>query len=102
MNDQRIIKTLDIFRLEMMGLAVQMCEREPDEKILKLLPNRNFNDSVYQTMSEILPEFNETIVLCNLFDNWTKCVDIVYPTLSEKEICYSFNTISLMEYVTNE
>lgn len=102
MNDQRMTKSIGRFRRETMGLAVQMCEKEQDQQIFKLLPNVVFNDSVYYSMVQLLPEFDETIVMCNLFGNWTKCVDIMYPTLSERGTCYSFNTISLKEYVTDE
>lgn len=102
MNVQQIIKTLDIFRLKIMALALQQCEREPDEKILKLFPNMYLNESVYRTMRKILPKFEETIFQCKFSDKWRNCSEIMFQSLTDKGLCYSFNRISLPEYLTDE
>lgn len=96
------MKTLDLFRLEIMGLAVQMCERKQNQEIFKLLPNLYVNDSVYVTMTQILPDLQEMIVECKFFDKWRNCSDIIYPTLTGKGFCFSFNAIALSEYLTDE
>lgn len=84
-----------------MSLAVQMCDHEPSEEILKLLPYAYLNDSIYDTMFNP-QEFVDTYSICILFGESKDCKDILFPTFSEKGVCYSFNRINLREYFSDE
>lgn len=85
-----------------MGLAVQICEQEPDEKIFKLLPRIHLNHTVYQLLNDMAPAFNETYVLCDRFGQWENCSDIFFESLTERGFCYSFNRINLKEFLNNK
>lgn len=82
-----------------MNFAVQLCELPQDEIIEKLHPNRYLNDSWYQTLEYLKPDFEETIVQCKIFNKLENCTDVMVPILSEKGFCYSFNTFRLQDVI---
>lgn len=92
-----------IFRLATMKVINQLCESYGAPKMIsKLFNDVHADDSVYEVIHSIGPHFSETFVYCKLFDTWVDCRKILAPFVSETGLCYSFNTISLREILTDE
>lgn len=85
-----------------MKVVAQFCEERPDSNLLKLLPDLYADDSMYETMIDVGPDFNETFILCKMFDRWIDCGEILFRTMSESGFCQSFNTIRLEELFTDQ
>lgn len=86
-----------------MKVINQLCEFGKKQKNLtKLFPDLYAPRSVYRTIMENVPELNETFVFCKLFNKWINCSEIFFPTLTNQGYCYSFNTVRLSEYLTDE
>lgn len=86
-----------------MKIVNQLCEINGVRKeISKLFNDVYAEEMVYHVIESIGPEFNETFVYCKLLNTWIECNKILTPFLSETGLCYSFNTVSLREILTNE
>lgn len=85
-----------------METVAQLCEERPNSNLMKLFPDSYADDSMFGIMRDVEPEFNETFVLCKLFDRWIDCGAIFSRTLTEHGFCRSFNRISWGEYATDE
>lgn len=82
--------------------ASQLCFKKHTQKIFNLFDD-NFTDSkILLTISDLAPTFDDTIVLCKFFDKWADCDKLLYPTLTEYGICYSFNSLNMYEVVTDQ
>lgn len=84
-----------------MKVVAPLCEMPPTRKLSERLDSYA-DGSIYDTMIALEPEFNETFILCKLFDKWIDCSKIMDRTLTEKGFCHSFNTISLQEFFTDQ
>lgn len=86
-----------------MKIVNQLCEsRGIRGEISKLFNDVYVDDGVYDVIETIGPDFNETFVYCKLRDEWIDCEKIFSPFMSETGLCYSFNTLSLREILTDE
>lgn len=85
-----------------MKVATQLCEDRPNFSFLNMLNDLYVNDSMFNAIFKIAPEFKETIVMCKLFDTWTDCNELLFPILTKKGLCYSFNALSLQKSLSNE
>ena len=86
-----------------MKVVNQLCKRDkPYKAITELYPDPYSNDSVYEILHRIAPDFNETFFDCKLFDQWVNCNDILYPFITDEGCCYVFNTFSIYELLTDE
>lgn len=87
-----------------MKVVNQLCESHgvQRDQISKLFNDVYADQGIYNTIYTIGPHFNETFVFCKLLNEWVDCKKIFAPFVSETGLCYSFNTISLREILTDQ
>lgn len=63
----------------------------------------NYTDnSIFTMLKNLMPKFEDTMVFCKLFGNWTTCENLLFPIVTEEGLCYAFNAFSSDEMLTNE
>lgn len=80
----------------------QSCEYSKYSNLTKLFTDDYANDSLIHLMDKLEPDFSDTFVYCKLFDKWIKCSEIFFRSVSDTGLCYSFNTVRLQDYLTDE
>lgn len=85
-----------------MRVINQLCDFGKITNVSKFFTEPYVNDSIYGTMIETAPDINETFAYCKLFGEWINCSEIFFPTLGQTGFCFTFNTVRLSEYVTDE
>lgn len=89
--------------METMKIVNQLCGNFGiRDNISKLFNDMYADDTIYHVLGNIGPDFNETFIYCKLLNEWIDCDKILAPFMSEIGLCYSFNTLSLREILTNE
>lgn len=88
-------------RLEYMNVASQICDNILGAEIRRRFLD-NFTDidsftGIIQTMS---PSFEDTAVLCKLFNRWSNCRDMLFPIFSEEGLCFTFNFMRFSDILT--
>lgn len=59
-------------------------------------------DNLWNTINEIAPAFNETLINCKLFGKEINCDKLFVARTSERGLCYTFNTLNAYQMYTNE
>lgn len=87
-----------------MKVVNQMCVYQgAHQTITNLFPtDSHIDNSIYETIERISPNFNETFIFCKLFDKWINCNEILFPFLTDEGFCYTFNAISLGDLLTDQ
>lgn len=80
----------------------QLCDFTAYENISKLFRELYVPEYMYFTMLNVAPQMNDTFAFCKLFDQWVNCEEIFFPVVTDAGFCYSFNTLRLPEYLTDE
>lgn len=90
------------FRLRLMSVASKLCEEDIVNEIIDHLPDEYLDEETLATIKEIAPDFKETFVSCSLFGAEKNCDKIFYPIITERGLCYTFNSLNLREIVTDQ
>lgn len=85
-----------------MSLASKLCEEDIVSEIINYLPDEYLDDQTLATIEDIAPEFKETFVGCYLFGAEEECDKLFYPIITDRGLCYVFNSLALREIVTDE
>lgn len=85
----------------MMKVASQFCNDRIASDVLALLPDEYMDDGVVSTILEMAPKFNDTFIYCKIFGEWKNCNDWLYPIITDFGLCYTFNSLSLKEMLTD-
>lgn len=90
------------FRLKLMQLASQYCFDGSSPDMLEKFPDKYLDDDVFDAINGIVPALNETLIFCKLFNKWIKCDELFVPQITERGLCYSFNTLNVHDMFANE
>lgn len=90
------------FRLRLMNVVSKLCEEDIVKQIVDSLPDEYLDDQFLATIKDIAPDFEETFVECSLFGNSKKCDKLFYPIITERGLCYTFNSLNLRDIVTDQ
>lgn len=60
------------------------------------------DDNIWNIINAIAPAFNETFVLCKLFNKWIDCKKLFVPQITGRGLCYTFNTLNANEMFTDK
>lgn len=91
------------FRLKMMKVACHFCEEKIVSSIIQMFSDEYAADSILSIIKDMAPEQHKTILFCKLFGTWTNCENIFFPIITEAGLCYTFNSLNMLEtMVTNE
>lgn len=85
-----------------MKVACQFCDDEHVRHMVKLFPENYTDSSIYDTLYNILPEYEDMLYLCKFMDRTASCNNYLYPYLTEYGVCFSFNTLRADDIYTNE
>ena len=85
-----------------MKIINQLCDYGRSTNVSKLFPEMYAPETMYETMFTLAPDKNETFAFCKLFNKRIDCNEIFFTTLSDSGYCYSFNTLRIDEYLTDE
>lgn len=86
-----------------MRAAYQICEDHLDLKKSLLLPDDDFIDnSILLRITEMAPTFDQTMILCRMFNVWSNCDKFLTPIYTEAGLCYTFNAMNINDILTNE
>lgn len=91
-----------IFRLKIMKVISQICDEFAAKDVFKFFPDNFTDNSILSIFKSLTPKFNVTMFTCKLFDKWTTCEEFFVPIVTEEGICYTFNSFSVFEMITNE
>lgn len=95
-------KKRTIFRAQMIKDATQLCSAKRSHAIFKLFDDNFTEASISSKVGELAPSFADTFIWCKFFDKWTGCDKLLYPTMTENGICYTFNGLNMYELVTDQ
>lgn len=85
-----------------MKLATQFCFDGITPEDTGLFSDEYLDADIWNTIINIAPAFNETFVFCKLFGKIIDCEKLFYPQITERGLCYTFNTFNVHEMFTNE
>lgn len=88
-----------------MQIVSQVCDDRVMFDMFEFFSESNSNYSDSSTMSvlrELAPTYEDTFVLCKLFDKWSKCENVFFPMMTDEGHCYVFNAFNIKEVATNE
>lgn len=85
-----------------MKVAALTCVELFSRDILKFFPDNYSEDSIMKTIYDMAPTFSSTLNFCNVFNEWSNCSEIFYPTITEEGICYTFNIFNKREISSDE
>lgn len=60
------------------------------------------SESIYDTIQEIAPSFNDTLFMCRWQRQNSDCSKFIVPILTEEGLCFAFNAINSREMYTKE
>ena len=86
-----------------MKLAGQFCYDHVAPVMIDQFSDEYLNDDdIWDTINEIAPEFNETFIVCKMRNKWIPCEKLFIPQITERGLCYTFNTLNADEMFTNK
>lgn len=85
-----------------MRVIHQLCEVGKKRNISKVYHELFVPEFMYEILLNTAPSIKDTFAFCKLLNNWIDCNEIFFPFLTDAGFCYSFNTLRLPEYLTNE
>lgn len=85
-----------------MKLASQYCYDSVFPSVARNFSDEYLDDDTWSVINEIAPAFNDTFIVCKLFDKLIDCGKLFVPRTTERGLCYSFNTLSVREMFTDE
>lgn len=89
-----------------MKLAYQLCSpfvysKSFGSRIATNFSDDYLNDDIWNTINDYAPAFNETFMFCKLFNKWIDCGKLFVPQITQRGLCYTFNTLNFHELFTN-
>lgn len=88
-----MIKLVSQFCFDIEGFAVKAIDKFPDEYL---------DDEMWNIANDIAPAFNETFINCKLFNKRIDCDKIFFPQMTERGLCYTFNTLNVQDMYTTQ
>lgn len=98
-NLKKLYKTV---RAQTIKDASQLCSSKRSHAVFELFDDNFTDSSIFSKVGELAPSFADTFVWCKFFDKWTDCDKLLYPTMTENGICYTFNALNMYELVTDQ
>lgn len=90
------------FRMKVMKLARQFCFEGMTRNATGRFLDDYLDDDIWETYNDITPAFNETFAFCKLFNKRVDCAKLFFPQITEKRLCYSFNSLNVRDMFTDE
>lgn len=85
-----------------MKIVSQLCDDWTANDILEFFTDNFSDNSVLNTIKDIVPRFEDSFLFCKLFDKWTSCDKYLFPIITEEGLCYIFNAVNINETISNE
>lgn len=85
-----------------MKLVSQYCFEGTAPYVTSKFPDDYIDDDTWSTINELAPPFNETFVFCKLFNKRIDCNKLFVPQITDRGLCYIFNTLNANEMFTDE
>lgn len=82
-------------------MASQLCDSGIGADLQNLFPDKYSDRSIIDTINDLQHSLDDTTAFCRFLDEWVNCSEILSPIISEKGLCYSFNTLHMYDYGTN-
>lgn len=80
----------------------QLCDEWVATDLFDFFPDNYSDSSILNTIIDVMPRFEDTMMFCKLFDKWSKCDKYLFPIITEEGLCFTFNAVNINETVTNE
>lgn len=87
-----------------MKAAYQICDEWIGSEVESFSSmNDEFTDnSILSTIAQMAPTFADTMIFCKIFNMWSNCENFLSPIFTEEGLCYTFNSMTLNDILTNE
>lgn len=89
------------FRLQRMEALLQLCDPEV-AKLLNHIGTDFTNSGFFDVISQIAPEFHNTMFSCNWRNDDPYCFKNFRTTITEEGVCYTFNALNSRDIYTDE
>lgn len=83
-----------------MDALVHICDFEFPESVH--FPDKFVNESIYTTLREMGPLFNNTLYSCYWKNEGDDCSDLFAPILTGEGLCFAFNALNSKDTFTEE
>lgn len=90
---------LNIFRTRRLNGVVNVCPLLPN---LVSFKDRFENESIYDTIQDVAPQFEDIFNECFFDDRNYPCSQKMKPILTDDGLCFAFNALNSHEMYTNE
>ena len=85
-----------------MRAAGQLCDEWFNSEIRSLFAENFTDNSILSTIAEMAPIFKDTMITCEFSDSSNDCSEYLFPVYTEAGLCYTYNSLSLDDILTDE
>lgn len=85
-----------------MNVASQICDDMSGAEIRSFYFDNFTDDSFPATILKMAPAYDDTMVLCKIFNKWSDCRDLLFPIYTGEGLCYTFNSMNFDDIFTKD